>query len=250
MAPLVVREGIPKTHIVMRGDVGYYLTDDEESQWRFGLHTFVQQLAHVSCMQVFDEALPGVLLSEIPDAYAAFLYPCIEAAWQGYFSSRASASFYPAAGQGYTEILISVLRHAKKDIPEARFNYHLDGNMDRLMSIVMPMINNVLRFSAKVLGHCDGLGQPLAQDQNLADELEQAGLRSWLILFDGELSELWNRRGEWASFDEFLHLNRHVERLFWQFRMIPWKLDDDKIWVEVVADVETQQMLTRKTTGE
>jgi hypothetical protein len=246
MAPLVVREGVPKTHIVMRGDIGHCLIDDDEAQWRFALHTVVQQLAHVSCMQILDETLPGVLLSRLPDPYAAFLYPCTEAAWEGYFTCRASATFKSDAGDSYVELLVSVLRRAQADIRAAKLRYHLDKDMDRLMSVVLPRINDILRFAGNVLGHGDGLSQSFTQNQHLADELEKAGLLNWFTLFDSELSELWSRSGGWTSIDEFLHLNRHVERLFWQFRLIPWKTDDEKIWVEVMMDVETQSGVASK----
>jgi hypothetical protein len=240
MAPLVVREGVPKTHIVMRGDIGHCLIDDDEAQWRFALHTVVRQLAHVSCMQILDETLPGVLLSRFPDPYTAFLYPCTEAAWEGYFTCRASAPFKSDAGDSYVELLVSVLKRAQADIRAAKLTYHFNKDMNCLMSVVLPRINDILRFAGNVLGHSDGLSQSFTKNQHLADELDKAGLLNWFTLFDNELSELWSRSGRWTSIDEFLHLNRHVERLFWQFRLIPWKTDDEKIWVQVIMDAEAE----------
>lgn len=237
-SPLVVREGIPKSHIVLRGEIGHGLIDQDEANWRFALHAVVQQLAHVAYVQILDETLPGVLLSRISDPYAAFLYPCIDGAWVGYFTCRTSATFKADAGSDYVALLISALKRAQTDIGTAKQAYLLDKDMDRLMSVVLPRINDILRFSGSVLGHSDGLSQSFSQHQTLAEEFEKAGLHNWLTLFDGELSELWSRSGKWTSFDEFLHLNRHVERLFWQFGLIPWKMEDDRIWVEVLMPVE------------
>ena len=240
MAPLVAREGIPKTHIVMRGEIAHWLIDQDDTNWRFALHTVVQQLAHAAYVQILDETLPGVLLSRISDPYAAFLYPCIESAWEGYFTCRASATFKPDAGNGYVELLISALKRAQTDIGTAKQTYQFDKDMDRLMSIVLPRINDILRFSGSVLGHSDGLSQSFSQNQAIVEEFQKTGLLNWLTLFGSELSDLWSRSGNWTSFDEFLNLNRHVERLFWQFGLIPWKMDDNRIWVEVLMPIEAQ----------
>jgi hypothetical protein len=236
MAPLVKRDGVTKTHIVMRGDLGHCLITENESEVRFALHVLIKQFAHAACMQMLDEALPGVLLNPLPDTYAAFLYPCIANAWESYFTSRASASFRPEADEEYAELLVSIIRRAHEDILAAKARYRLDDNMDRLMSVVCPRISDILRFAANVLGHRDGLAQPIAREGDLAEAVEKIALADWFTLFDSDLSELWSHSGTWKSMEEFLYLNRHVERMFWQFRLIPWKMDDGRIWVEVLPD--------------
>ena len=174
-----------------------------------------------------------VLLKRIEDRYNGFLYACIHSAWTGYFTSRASAAFYPEGGLPQQELLLSVLKRAQSDIPAARLAYRFHGNIDRLLEIVMPRIADILRFSGSVLGHYDGLEKSFFDEPTLTGTLETMGLRDWLILFDTELSGLWDRRGKWGSFNEFLMLNRHVERLFWLYGMFPWKTDDGRIHVTI-----------------
>jgi len=233
MAPLVVRDGICKTHLVMRGEIGHSLINEEESVWRTALHVVVGQLAHAACTQILDESLPGFLLKRIDDPYDGFLYNCIHSAWTGYFTSRASAAFCPEGGLAQQELLLSVLKRARDDIPAARLAYRFHGEMDKLLEIVLPRIADVLRFSGSVLGHYDGLQQSFFEEPALTSVLEEMGLRDWLMLFDSELSGLWDRRGKWTSFDEFLMLNRHVERLFWQYGLFPWRTDTGEIHVTV-----------------
>lgn len=233
MAPSVLRDGVCKTHIVMRGYIGDSLINEDESIWRPALHLVVGQLAHAACTQILDESLPGVLLKRIDDRYDGFLYNCIHSAWTGYFTSRASAAFYPEGGLPQQELLLSVLKRAQTDIPAARLAYRFHGDIDRLLEIVMPRIADILRFSGSVLGHYDGLEKSFFDEPALAATLDEMGLRDWLILFDSELSGLWDRRGRWSSFNEFLMLNRHVERLFWQYGLFPWKTDDGRIHVTI-----------------
>jgi hypothetical protein len=240
MAPLVMRDGICKTHIVMRGEIGQSLINEDENIWRPALHVVVGQLAHEACTQILDESLPGILLKRIDDRYDGFLYACIHSAWTGYFTSRASAAFNPEGGLPQQELLLSVLKRAQNDIPAARLAYRFHGDIDKLLEIVMPRIADILRFSGSVLGHYDGLEKSFFDEPALTATLEEMGLRDWLVLFDSELSGLWDRRGKWSSFSEFLMLNCHVERLFWQYQLFPWKTDDGRVHVTVplVSDAD------------
>jgi hypothetical protein len=233
MAPSVLRDGVCKTHIVLRGELGHSLINQDENVWRPALHLIVGQLAHAACTQILDESLPGILLKPIDDRYDSFLYSCIHAAWTGYFTARASAAFYPEGGLAHQELLLSVLKRAGDDVPAARLAYRFHGEIDKLLEIAMPRIADILRFSGSVLGHYDGLEKSFFDDPVLTAALEEMGLRDWIVFFDSELSALWDRRGKWASFNEFLMLNRHVERLFWLYGLVPWRTEDGQIHITV-----------------
>jgi hypothetical protein len=243
-APTVMRDGVVKTHIVMRGDIGHGLLSEEESQWRFAYHLVIGQLAAVTNQEVFDQLLPGLVGKPIEAHYAAFLYPQVDAAWGAYYSARISASFYPQGEDGYGELLVSAIQAAQADIPAARYDYRFHGDLDRFLAVVLPRIRNILWFSGKVLGHYDGLAQPLFSDEKLARALETAQLTNWFVLFDSELSELWSRQGKWASFDEFLHLNRHVERLLWSFAIFPWTNEEGQIQIEIPLQSDVHSLST------
>jgi hypothetical protein len=233
MAPSVLRDGVCKVHIVLRGEIGHSLINEDENVWRPALQLLVGQLAHAASIQILDESLPGVLLKPIEDRYDAFLYACIHAAWTGYFTARASAAFYPEAGLAHQELLLSVLKRAQNDIPAARLAYRFHGDIDKLLEIALPRIAEILRFSGSVLGHYDGLENSSFDDPALIAMVEAMGLCDWLALFDSELPWLWDRRRKWASFNEFLMLNRHVERLLWSYGLIPWRTDEGQIYITV-----------------
>src|SRR5712672_2227551 len=76
--------------------------------------------------------------------------------------------------------------------------------------VVMPRIADMLRFSGTVLGHYDGLDHSFLDDRVLVAALEEAGLHDWIVLFNSELSQLWDRRQKWASFNEFLMLRQPI----------------------------------------
>lgn len=239
MTPTVMRDGILKSHVIARLWIALALISEDEKHQRLALHLIVQQLAHVACMQLFDEALPGARLS---DPYDAFLYPYIAEAWTGYIGARCSAVFDPSFGASYRELAMSALSAARRDIPQARLEYRYHGDMDRLLGAVLPLIEAVLQTTAQVLGHCDGLSEEPYFDEALAKNFEEAGLGLWFELFQSDLELVWNRRGHWTSLDEFLSLNQHVERLLWQFGLFPWKTDNGLIHVDVPLVTDAVQL--------
>jgi hypothetical protein len=43
--------------------------------------------------------------------------------------------------------------------------------------------------------------------------------------------------GRWASYDEFLSMNRFLEQALWRFRLIPWGVDEEaNIYVLVLSE--------------
>ncbi|QQN66752.1 hypothetical protein JIR23_14225 [Bradyrhizobium diazoefficiens] len=243
MAPLVVRNGVIKSHIVIQGEIGHGLISDDEALWRLCLHTVARQLAFAASAQILDEALPGVLLRKFDERFDGFLYGTVHSAWTGYFSSRASAALYPEAGDAQRELLLSVLHRAANDIPAARLAYRFHGNLDQFLDVAMPRIGDVLQFCGTVLGHYDGLEKSILDDSVVLAALERSGLRDWITLFDTDLSRLWDRRGNWVSFDEFLALNRHVERLLWQFGLFPWRTEDGRISISVPLGTDMDKLV-------
>lgn len=64
-------------------------------------------------------------------------------------------------------------------------------------------------------------------------------------MFRDHLERVRVRLGRWDSFDEFLALNIHVERLMWQLGMLPW-FDPEGIRVEVPLGTDIEALLAAK----
>jgi hypothetical protein len=241
MAPIVLRGDTVKSHIIAHMWIATGLIADDETQ-QLAIHTIIQQLAHVACTQILDEALPGFLANKLEDAHEAFLYGGIGSAWTGYFAARASAVFNPDFGAAYQELAIAALRRALEAIPTARLAYRYHGNLDVLLETVFPTISAVLTHMGNLLGHYDGLRQSAFDDEQLHTALESAELRAWADLFREDLARVWDRSGKWTSSSEFMSLNRHTERLFWRFGMIPWKTPEGLTRIEIPIHSDAPQL--------
>jgi Protein of unknown function (DUF4238) len=242
MTPIVSRDGVIKSRVVARMWIATGIVSEGDEAQQIALHMIISQLAHVACIQLLDEALPGFFMSRLEDSLQAFLYPCVDSAWSGYFAARASAIFDPNSELAYRELTLSALQHAFTAIPAARLEYRFDGDMDKLMAVALPAITALLGHIGHLLGHCDGVQRMAFDDEQLEAAFENAGLRAWVDLFHGDLATIWDRRGQWSSIEEFFLLNRHAERLLWVFGIFPWKTDEGLVWIKVPYGDDTLKL--------
>jgi len=234
MAPLVLREGIVKTHIVMRGDMGHALISEDEAWRNIGCQMLVAELVETACTEIFDTALPGVLLKPITSVFNAQRFDCVNFAWSSYISSRLSASISRDSGNWYRDFLIKALGRATREIPEIRYAYRFHGDVPKLMEATYERIKPILSHAAKLIGHYDGLSESYFDNEGLLETaLQSGGLRQWFDSYQQDLQRIWTRLGEWESFDEFVALGGHVERFLWQFGIVLWEDDKGVCRVEV-----------------
>jgi hypothetical protein len=241
----VYREGHWKERIIIDAGAAFALLSDESDTVDWGLYIFVRQLAEVSITEMIDRRLPGVWMQPIGSPLQSFLYPRLHPAILGYLGSHFSAGFGDPLQHTEVkrELFISALRQMKSSSLAARLEYRYHGDLDRLFAIVMPLISYVLQFGAELLGHCAASGvEPFDSEGQLVHALEEAGLRHWFSTFGDSLERLRVRLGHWDSFDEFLALNVHVERLMWQLGMFPWH-GPDGLRIEIPLGTDIAELL-------
>jgi hypothetical protein len=242
-APLVVRDGVIKAHIVVRGEWGHALIDDDKTIRNRGIQLLASQFAQVACTEMFDRAFPGVFLNPLPDAFTAARYEQVDGVWFNYFTARMTAGLAPDAREDAAMLFAAALNRAAEQIPDIRLSYRYHGNLDELLHKTLKLLRPVLHLGASVLGHNDGLPEDAACTNNDVEQaLARVNLTSWFNFYRTELRKLWDRSGRWTSLDEFLALNIHLERLLWQFGMVMWLGDDGVIRVEVPLSTDMSRL--------
>lgn len=222
----VKRDGVWKQRVIVDAGPAFALLSDESGDVEWGLYILVRQLAEVAIFEIIDHHLPDVWTRPISDPLHSFLYPSLHPAIFGYLGAHISAGFGGPQHHADVkrELLITALTEMRSAGLAARLDYRYHGDIDRLLGVVMPRISYVLQFAADLLGHCAASGvDPFDGDGELAAALDEAGLRNWFTIFRDRLERLRMRMGLWESFDDFLALNVHVERLMWQLGLLPWE---------------------------
>ncbi len=198
-------------------------------------YLLVFELMHVVWHQAVDEAFPGSGF-QVHDSYEAILYPHIDGVATAYFAARRSAPLFPNRGDTLREYVAAALASATEAIQNEKPVFRLDGNVEPLARCAFRHLGDVMELAAQLMGHCDGLagGTESLAGEPLSEKLRQLGLTGWFKPLQNELRKIYDRRGRWTSSEEFVRLNRALERALWAFGMIPWKLPDGRMWVRVV----------------
>lgn len=244
----VYRDGRWKERIIIDAQAAFALLAEENDTVEWGLYILVRQLAEVAIIEMIERRLPGVWMRPVVDPLQGFLYTNLHPALFGYLGSHFSAGFgdTPSHTENKRELFILALRKMKSAILAARLEYRYHGDVDRLIGIVMPRVSYALQFGADLLGHCAASGvDPFDLGGELTQALDATGLQHWFPIFRDDLECLRVRLGHWDSFDEFLALNIHVERLMWQLGMLPW-LSPEGLRVEVPLVTDMAALLAAK----
>jgi hypothetical protein len=234
MTPKVTRGGVTKVVVVFSEEIFASLGGEDDTRFFDGVHTIAHELAHASETEIFDDALPGVLMSPFDDTYEGELYPCADSAWNEYYAERVSAKLSPYDASGWRGAFISALEHADELVKAARSVYAQTSNLNDLFPPAAKAIGRAMKFAGYFLGHADGQdGQPNDDSGVLAEALDRFELRSWFDGLHADLRALFDRAGQWTSFDEFLVLNRRLEEALNHYLIFPERTDDGGMFVGV-----------------
>jgi Protein of unknown function (DUF4238) len=231
--------------IVVDSGVGFGLLSDDSATVDWATNILIRQLMLVSLTEVVDVSLPGVMLQPITDPLQGWLYNAVSAALDGYVVSHMASGFGDPLelASSWRQLLTEALDRLRETVLPARLAYRYNGDLEALLAATMPNIRHVLQFAADLLGHCTALGMAASEpESDLAVALERIGLKNWLPRYAADLETCRQSYGKWQSFDEFLTLNVHVERLMWQLGMIPWS-NDDGMRVEVPLGTDAEALL-------
>lgn len=223
MAIVVLRDGKPKTSIVVRDGFGYALLDSKNTeQQTFAVYIVASMAAHAAYTQMLEQAFPGLLTRPYGGTWEHIFLRSLDSVASEYFAARMTAEIDPGLSEGYHELFRSAVKAAFETIPADRQAYHHHGNLDTFLQAALVGVGLVLSRAAILLGHLDALDQPLEDVRLTKELLATHGLMSWVQVLQMDLQRLFEDRGHWASFDAFLSLMVHVERLLWNFGVLAW----------------------------
>ncbi|MGA3679383.1 hypothetical protein [Pseudomonas graminis] len=218
----VVRDGKPKSHLVLAAGIAAAWTSDDAHLRTSSLHLLIKMLAGIAHGTRFADVPPFT-----PNSMGRELHLAVAHAPSGYWSAKQAAFVDPDQGENYAELVITSLDFARNEIGAARARMADDSDVGEASLIALECVSATLKHVAEWLGHRDGLtpDQSFAGD-DLAARLAPSGLDHWLALFGRDLAASY---GEDDAIDlaVVITLSRHVERLFWSLGIYCWPEDED-----------------------
>lgn len=216
----VVRDGKPKSHLVLAAGIAAAWTSDDADLRASSLHLLIKMLAGIAHGTRYADVPPFT-----PDAMGRELHLAVAHAPNGYWSAKQAAFVDPNQGEGYADLVITSLDFARNEIGAARARMADDSDVGEASLIALECVSAALNHVADWLGHRDGLApdQPFA-GHDLAAKLAPYGLDHWLALFGRDLAASYGEDGA-IDLAVVSTLSHHVERLFWSLGVYCWPED-------------------------
>lgn len=202
-----------RTHIVLLADLVCVLAFAEEDRniddLRTALAIISHECAHVEEHADRDRQFPGVLLGYRATDYVGKLeQQFAESFWGEYAVCRASAPWARNQETRYRENVATRLTGARSRARDAIRSYRLHGDVERVLQEAGAALLEPLRMASYLFGHLDGIAEEELPD--IAAELvgADAAIAAAITELVPQMRSLWDRRGEWESYDGLIALGQ------------------------------------------
>jgi len=213
MAPGVFRDGVLKTYLAFNANVLMHLMDGEGENFSQVYYQLAHECGHVHDRAAFDIAIPGLL--QRPYDFGGEL-PRIKfglgwGSWCEYAATRLSASFYPEQVAHFEETFFAALDGLDDRVDAAMDTFRDDGDGWKWFRAITGEYDCFLTFTSYLLGHLNGLGGDVDLAPKFKEFLQSGNWHAqYVIDLDKTLEAIWNKYGEWKSFEEFNGLGELV----------------------------------------
>jgi hypothetical protein len=131
MSPVVKREGVIKTHIVLDAGVFSSFLDQKNENWRMLYYQLAHECGHVHDHYLFDLAFPGVFLSppNFKTGLSRYVFEMGHSCWSEYVASRLSADFVPEQVVHFEETFFTVFENVEQRTDAIEDAFEADGDV-------------------------------------------------------------------------------------------------------------------------
>lgn len=159
-----------------------------------------------------------------------------------YFGTRIAISDTPPTADLDSSIafFMQVLSWALLVLETARKKFWSHRNVDELALEVVPAVEQLLVIAATTCGLHASKGIVMSATSSAGSLLVCSGLWDWFRLFDRDLRQHFETRGQWQSIEEAHGLAAHAHRILWQFGIFVSQSPERQLWIDVLDDTRLE----------
>src|SRR6266404_695069 len=215
MAPLVLRNGEVKSHLVLSAFIMPLI--DAPQAGVDGKYILGHELAHIHEHYFRNKVLPNTLLTtRITKRDGAFLHELADTCWGEYVACLFSAPVYPEQVKLFEMPLLELLPKASREIVAAKQDWFVDRDIAKFWQRAGTTVYSLLKYFSYLLGHAAGLGQ--STSETAPETWALLKRNAWLLpsveRLSEELSRMYETFEEWKSLEVFEPLKQLERTLF------------------------------------
>jgi hypothetical protein len=210
MTPTIIRDSEIRFRIVASAWVGIGLLHEDELLRSQAIYTLCHEAAHVHHESQWYKAFPnthGLPIAESGKISA--LLSAMFSSFSEYAVCRTTATIRPESVSDYETGFTGAIEHTFSVRTQRMRAYLLDRNHQRILDEMAALFGQLLKLSAYLLGHLDGLEMEMEEAAPGAHTLLQKhpALSAAIQSFHNELRKLWDTEGTWPGFDAYFALH-------------------------------------------
>lgn len=231
MSPLVLRDGVLKTHIVLNAQAFFAMLNDGRSD--VVINTVAHECAHVELYHLFETAFPGDLLATQKNFLDSFRHDCMLACWNEFGACWRSAPFGPSDRLAYEGVFLPAME-ATRQAADSAIAEHLDnGNIRLVVNEVCGLYGTLLKYAAYHLGNLYGLGIDWRTVPSTANALQNHWFLPFFERLDSSCKAIAAEAGGWKSSAYFDEIEDIAEELVADGGMHFLRHGDDQISLHI-----------------
>jgi hypothetical protein len=212
----VLRDEVPKAHIVLHAGYLSLLRNPDDPNFQIAVYTLAHEASHVHDLARQDQAYPGVYGRQIFDTREAVLFDIAQSCWEEYIACLLSAAWASPSQTGYYESTFCAVVTGIRERGNAYImRYRIHADVGRLIREVVSEYGAALKYWAYLLGHIEGLGHTLQNAAPTANTSLQS-LKLLSPLFDKfgvNLRAMYEIYGEWPGLGVYDRLKDTVHEV-------------------------------------
>jgi hypothetical protein len=237
MTPVVMREDVPKSHIVLDATVFSAFLDQEHPEWHTLHYMLAHECGHVHDRHALNTAFPGFLIKGegVTNELEKYLYQLSDGCWTEYAASRLSAPFGKAQAGPLEETFFGVLEDLNKRTEDLEDAYAQDKDWHKFFRGLSSEYERIMRFASYLLGHLKGGDDAEGMAPKFKELMESD---HWIVDYIKELDEtfdkLWERYGKWEHISEISEIGELIRLMVGIHHVYVQATDDNQMYVSVM----------------
>ncbi len=215
----VMRDGVMKTHFVLRDSLAAQLMFGEEAERLEAEDLLAQMISGTYLESLIFGRFPEAAKFVASDGVEQLLSQHSYNAFSAYFCARVCARDNVRTNAA-EEHLVGQLDAANQSIVAKRQAYRVDGNLDEFLEYTFEALSLLLKACARLIGTYHSFEQPPELPGDLHEKLKELEIIDWFDLFAKDLNGFMESFEEWGRFEDILFTNRHLERLLLRYGIL------------------------------
>jgi hypothetical protein len=215
VTPLCLRNGTLRCHIFLPAQLMASLYSGDGLAFKISSYVLTHEAAHAHDVAQRAQRLePDMIKVPLDPTRPPVFWQLGDVCWNEYAASRFAAFEYPEMLKTFEEMFVRAILDFEPIVDQITYACRKAGTSKPAFPMAVEAIYPVLKQSAYLLGHLDGLSRSVEDLGGVQAVLKQSGLTNLIVDFSNCLREMWTGYPAWKDISAYNRLHSFLRSAF------------------------------------